>query len=85
MEMYKKFPYFFLILLKVKEYPTVPLPADKVVDTNGAGDSFVGGFLARFVVGSHLDECIAAGQYTAKDCIQHSGCNYSSKPDFKFK
>lgn len=30
----------------LKEYPIEALPKDKVVDTNGAGDSFVGGFLS---------------------------------------
>merc|ERR1719152_81532 len=30
----------------VKEYPIIPLPKEKLIDTNGAGDAFVGGFLA---------------------------------------
>jgi adenosine kinase len=30
----------------VKEYEVAVLPADQVIDTNGAGDSFVGGFLS---------------------------------------
>ena len=30
----------------LKEYPIEALTKDKVVDTNGAGDSFVGGFLS---------------------------------------
>ena len=32
--------------LRSEEYPVVLLDQDKVVDTNGAGDSFVGGFLS---------------------------------------
>lgn len=32
---------------KIKEYPVGELAADKIVDTNGAGDSFVGGFLSQ--------------------------------------
>lgn len=27
----------------ITEYPTISLPMEKVVDTNGAGDAFVGG------------------------------------------
>merc|ERR1712224_914217 len=30
----------------VTEYPVVPLPKESLVDTNGAGDAYVGGFLA---------------------------------------
>ncbi len=29
----------------VKEFPVTPLPQEKIVDTNGAGDAFVGGKL----------------------------------------
>ena len=32
---------------KVKEYPVDKLSADQIVDTNAAGDAFVGGFLAQ--------------------------------------
>ena len=28
---------------KVTEYPIIKISQDKIVDTNGAGDSFVGG------------------------------------------
>jgi len=27
----------------VNEFPTIKLPPEKIVDTNGAGDAFVGG------------------------------------------
>jgi adenosine kinase len=30
----------------VTEYPVEALPKEKIVDTNGAGDAFVGGFMA---------------------------------------
>ena len=32
-----------------KEFPVQKLDADKIVDTNGAGDAFVGGYLAQLV------------------------------------
>jgi len=35
----------------VTEYPTMTLDSSKIVDTNGAGDAFVGGFLSQLVVG----------------------------------
>lgn len=33
---------------EVTEYPIIPLAEDKIVDTNGAGDAFVGG--KKFIV-----------------------------------
>lgn len=32
-----------------------------IVDTNGAGDSFVGGFLAAYTKGHSVIECVKAG------------------------
>ena len=36
---------------KIKKFPIEPLAKDAIVDTNGAGDAFVGGFLAQYVLG----------------------------------
>ncbi|KAK1284680.1 Adenosine kinase 2 [Acorus calamus] len=36
---------------KVKLFPVILLPKEKLVDTNGAGDAFVGGFLSQLVQG----------------------------------
>lgn len=33
----------------ITEYPTITLPMEKVVDTNGAGDAFVGGNIFFFI------------------------------------
>ena len=37
---------------KVKTYPVTPLEKSEIVDTNGAGDAFVGGFLAQWILGN---------------------------------
>ena len=50
------------------------LPKDKLVDTNGAGDAFVGGFLAFLAKGADLAACVSAGNYAARQIIQVSGC-----------
>lgn len=34
---------------KIKLFPVILLPKEKLVDTNGEGDAFVGGFLSRSV------------------------------------
>ncbi len=64
------------------EHPTPVVPAAEIVDTNGAGDSFVGGFLSQFVRSRPVQECVASAHYAAGDCLRHSGCTFSPKPSF---
>ncbi len=47
-----------------------------IVDTNGAGDAFAGGFLSRYMPGRSLDECMRAGHWAAALVIQRRGCQY---------
>jgi len=68
----------------VTKYPVIALPKEKLVDTNGAGDAFVGGFLAALVKGKDIEGCCKAGAYSASVVIQHSGCTYPPKPDYSF-
>ncbi|KAF0976263.1 hypothetical protein FDP41_004938 [Naegleria fowleri] len=62
--------------------PVKKIPKEKIVDTNGAGDSFVGGFLSFLAKGKSIDECVKAGIYTSSTIIQYEGCTYPEKPDF---
>ncbi|XP_060238073.1 adenosine kinase isoform X4 [Meriones unguiculatus] len=55
----------------------------EIVDTNGAGDAFVGGFLSQLVSDKPLTECIRAGHYAASVIIRRSGCTFPEKPDFR--
>jgi adenosine kinase len=57
----------------VTEYSITPLDADQLVDTNGAGDAFVGGFLASLVQGQDIAAAVLAGHYAARHVIQVSG------------
>merc|ERR1712183_899470 len=68
----------------VKQYPILALPKEKLVDTNGAGDTYVGGFLAALSKGLDMQACAKAGAYAASVIVQHSGCTYPAKPDFAF-
>ncbi|ETO29559.1 hypothetical protein RFI_07560 [Reticulomyxa filosa] len=70
---------------KSKEYPVEKIPAEKIVDTNGAGDAFVGGFLFGLAEGKSEEECVNAGCYAAQVIIQTSGTRLSGKPKFVFK
>ncbi|KAJ4704910.1 Adenosine kinase [Melia azedarach] len=68
---------------KVKKFPVMVLPKEKLVDTNGAGDAFVGGFLSQLVQQKPIEECVRAGCYASNVIIQRPGCTYPEKPDFK--
>ncbi|KAI8622498.1 Ribokinase-like protein [Chytriomyces sp. MP71] len=69
----------------VTEYPVVAVNSTKIVDTNGAGDAFVGGYLAGLVLGKDIAECVRAGQYVASEVIQQSGPTYPKIKNFEFK
>ncbi|KAL0333372.1 UNVERIFIED_CONTAM: Adenosine kinase [Sesamum angustifolium] len=68
---------------KVKLLSVIPLPKEKLVDTNGAGDAFVGGFLSQLVQERSIEDCVRAGCYAANVIIQRPGCTYPEKPEFK--
>jgi adenosine kinase len=63
-----------------KFFPVEALSGEEIVDTNGAGDAFAGGFLAALVSGKELDECIETGHRLARMCIGQVGL--SSEPAF---
>ncbi|XP_072051280.1 uncharacterized protein [Amphiura filiformis] len=58
---------------KVHEFPVIPIKDDDVVDTNGAGDAFVGGFLAQLAQDKSLEECIRCAHFAANYIIQRNG------------
>lgn len=64
------------------EYAITALPKEKLVDTNGAGDAYVGGFLAALSKGKTVADCCKAGAYSAAVIVQHSGCTFPAKPDY---
>ena len=54
----------------VKVYAVHALKQEEIVDTNGAGDAFAGGFLGAYVAGKTLDECVEAGHKMGSMCVQ---------------
>jgi adenosine kinase len=60
----------------VTEYPVEALSRELLVDTNGAGDAFVGGFLSQLVLEKPMTECVRAGHFAARTIIQRSGCTF---------
>ncbi|TFK24288.1 adenosine kinase [Coprinopsis marcescibilis] len=61
-----------------KLYAVNPLKDDEIVDTNGAGDAFAGGFVGALVAGKTLDEAVEAGHKMGAICVQQVG------PQFKW-
>jgi adenosine kinase len=53
-----------------KVYAVHPLKEAEIVDTNGAGDAFAGGFLGAWVAGKSLDESVEAGHKLGSMCVQ---------------
>jgi adenosine kinase len=59
-----------------KTYPVHALTDDEIVDTNGAGDAFAGGFIGAYVLGKSLDECVAAGHKMGTMCVTLVSCYF---------
>ncbi|KAF7652543.1 hypothetical protein LDENG_00095050 [Lucifuga dentata] len=67
---------------KVEIFPILKIDPKDIVDTNGAGDAFVGGFLSELVQEKTLDQCVKAAHYAANIIIRRAGCTFPDKPDF---
>lgn len=67
-------------LWKVTKYPVVPLHEDEIVDTNTAGDAFVGGFLFGLLKsqdrGVDLDLSMHYAHVAARHVVQRDGCSF---------
>ncbi|GAA5863409.1 hypothetical protein JCM3774_005282 [Rhodotorula dairenensis] len=61
-----------------KVYAVGKLESSQIVDTNGAGDAFAGGFLGARGLGKSVDEAIEVGHKMGAMCVQCSG------PTFRF-
>jgi len=67
----------------VQEVPITPIPAENVIDTNGAGDAFVGGFLSQLYQDKDIVTCVKAGNYLGGQVVQRGGCTFPD--DFNFE
>ncbi|XP_076268419.1 adenosine kinase-like isoform X2 [Rhynchophorus ferrugineus] len=56
------------------------LSEEEILDTTGAGDAFIGGFLAGLSCTKSVPECIQIGFYSASHIIKQRGC---SIPEYK--
>ncbi|KAL3091687.1 hypothetical protein niasHT_024269 [Heterodera trifolii] len=63
----------------IKEFPVIFV--DKIVDTNGAGDAFCGGFLAAFACDFSLENCVKFALSAAATIVQNCGCTFPEEWD----
>ncbi|KAI0030442.1 Ribokinase-like protein [Vararia minispora EC-137] len=59
-----------------KVFPVHAISDSEIVDTNGAGDAFAGGFVGAHVSGKSLEECVEAGHKMGSMSVQLVGPQY---------
>jgi len=62
----------------------IPIEPSQIIDTNGAGDAYAGGFLSQYIFGKPLAHCLKAGAYAAWCILKQRGALIPSyKPTFQ--
>jgi adenosine kinase len=65
--------------------PIEKLSPQEIVDTNGAGDAFAGGFVAQLAANQlaldleSLKRCVTVGSFCAREIIKQDGCTIPKK------
>jgi adenosine kinase len=67
--------------VEIRKFPTKKV--DKIIDTNCAGDTFAGAFLASLSLSKSIDESVNAANYAASIVIQDHGCSFPEVCEFK--
>ena len=60
------------------------MKTEEIVDLNGAGDAFLGGFLSQFMKGSSLYSCCRAGNDAASIILKNVGCTFQKDLKLEF-
>lgn len=68
---------------RVIQYPVPKIDKNAIVDTNGCGDAFVGGFLSQFVQNMPLDYCIRTGIFASQQMTRVVGVQVGNLPNIK--
>ncbi len=64
-------------------FPSV-MKMEDIVDLNGAGDAFLGGFLSQFMQGKNLEACCKAGNDAANVILKNIGCTFDKRKKIQF-
>ncbi len=62
--------------VELTEFPVPKVPEEQIVDTNGAGDAFVGGFLSQLYQDKDIATCVKVGINLSVDVVKRSGCTF---------
>ena len=57
---------------------------EEIVDLNGAGDAFLGGFVSQYMQGKSFEACCKAGNDVAGVIIRNIGCTFQKHIKIKF-
>lgn len=68
---------------KVTVHDVIKLDKTEIVDSNGAGDAFVGGFLSQYAQEKSMDTCIAAGNFAASHILKNAGTAFDRALTFE--
>jgi len=60
------------------------IPEDEIIDSNGAGDSFLGGFLSQLMIGKDLLHCSKMGNICGGINLRNVGCTFDKYSDINF-
>ncbi|KAL8569630.1 hypothetical protein ACOMHN_057197 [Nucella lapillus] len=66
----------------VTEYPVPCVDPNDIVDTSGAGDAFVGGFLTQLLRHQSVAECVNCALYASGVVLQHPGCSFPPSVEY---
>jgi len=66
------------------EWPVLPIKKDEIVDLNGAGDAYMGGFIAALAHNKPLAKCMEAANACAHQILQVPGTQYPKTCNIKF-
>ena len=65
-------------------FPTM-IKMEDIVDLNGAGDAFLGGFLSQYMQGNSLEACCKGGNDAASIILKNIGCTFPKNAKIQFK
>ena len=68
----------------LKSFPS-RIKDEDIVDLNGVGDAFLGGFLSQYMQGKSFEACCKAGNDVAGVIIKNVGCNFPKHIKIKFR
>ncbi len=67
----------------LQSFPETISP-EEMVDLNGAGDAFLGGFLSQYMRGRSLNACCRAGNDASRIILKNVGCTFSKDDKIEF-